>query len=59
MAPAMEAGGEWQLARTPKQKKPDLGRDGAFTGSYVTLSMIKKRYLLQQSLYKLAGMDLL
>lgn len=44
MALVMVTRGVWQPARTHKQKQHDLGQDGASSGGYVTLVMIKERY---------------
>lgn len=53
MALVMVTGGVWQPARTHKQKQHDLGQDGASSGSYAMLSMMKEWYDFPQSLCKL------
>lgn len=37
MALVMVTGGDWQPARTHKQKQSDLGQDGASSAGYATL----------------------
>lgn len=44
MALVMVTKGDWQPARTHKQKHDDLGQDGASPAGYIMLSMITERY---------------
>lgn len=53
MALVMVTKGDWQPARTHKQKHDDLGQDGASPAGYIMLSMIMERYAFLQSLCKL------